>query len=143
MGSDKEPRQWCGKACASALDPQMDGMGMGEEKRLWSHSWRVLGGLFLAHIRPPDLSFLDPSTLSSQPPHKRALCRSAKRCQMHLYSLASPSPPPPEPWLKHCSARCRKQEERGWGPDVSQRSDGNVSPAFPFSSPLYSLLPPP
>lgn len=114
----------------------MDGLGMGEENRFWSHSWRALRGLFLAHIRPSDLSFLDPSTFSSQPPHKRALCGRAKRCQMHLYSIASPSTPSPEPWLQYCSARCRKQEERGWGPDVSQRSAGNVSSILPASSPL-------
>lgn len=47
-GSDDGVR----KSCASVLDPQMDRLWVGEENKLWSHSWRASGGLFLAHIRP-------------------------------------------------------------------------------------------
>lgn len=114
-----------------------DGGGAG----LCSHSWRASGGLFLAHIRPPDLSFLGPSTLHSQPPHKRALCGSAKRCQMHLYSLVPP-PPLPQSLGSSIALPGAGNRKRGWGPDVSQRSHGNISPALPVSRPLCSLRPP-
>lgn len=55
-------------------------------------------------------------------------------------------PPPrfPEPWHEHRSTRCRKQRSccRKRGPERSQKSDGNISPALSFSRIHYPLLPP-
>lgn len=124
----------------------------------WAHRWidcewgrRIssgatagrLQGVYFWHTFDPRPLLLGSSTLSSQPPHKRALCMSARICQTKLYSIA---PPPrfPEPWHEHRSTRCRKQRSccRKRGPERSQKSDGNISPALSFSRIHYPLLPP-
>lgn len=94
------------------MDPQMDGRGW-----VSSHSWRAPAGLFLAHIRPPDLSFRALHAEFSAPTQK-GLVRESEGCPAHLHSA-----PPPFPralavvWL----CRCRKQEE-GLRTRWSQRS---------------------
>lgn len=60
---------------------------------------------------------------------------------MHLYSIASPSTPSPEPWHEHRSSRCRKQEERGWEADTSQRSPVAITPCCLLSDSPPQLLP--
>lgn len=80
----------------------MDGRGW-----VSSHSWKAPAGLFLAHIRPPDLS-LRPLHAGFSAPTQKSLVRESEGCPAHLHST-----PPPFPgalagvWL----CRCRKQEE--------------------------------
>lgn len=71
----------------------------------WAHRWidcewgrRIssgatagrLQGVYFWHTFDPRPLLLGSSTLSSQPPHKRALCMSARICQTKLYSIAPP-----------------------------------------------------
>lgn len=103
-----------------------------------SHSWRARAGLFLAHIPPPALSFSGPSTLGSQPPHKRALCGSARTCPGHLYSM----PPLPQSLGMSIALPGAGNRRGGWGPDRSQRSGADAAPPSRPQAPLHPAAPP-
>lgn len=100
----------------------MDGPGW-----VSSHSWRAPAGLFLAHIRPPDLS-LRALHAGFSAPTQKGLVRESEGCPAHLHSA-----PPPFPgalagvWL----CRCRKQEE-GLRTRWSQRSGCKRQPRLPI-----------
>ena len=100
----------------------MDGPGW-----VSSHSWRAPAGLFLAHIRPPDLS-LRALHAGFSAPTQKGLVRESEGCPVHLHSA-----PPPFPgalagvWL----CRCRKQEE-GLRTRWSQRSGCKRQPRLPI-----------
>lgn len=109
---------------------------------LWTHRWTgwgwgrgqalkpqlegLRGSIFGTHSTP-DLSFPDPSTLSSPLHTKGALCGSASRGNASLYHCL----PSPEPWHGQHPTRCGRQERRGWAPDRSQRAEGSTSLARP------------
>lgn len=121
------------RGCGSALDPQMDRLWAGGREALQTQLEGRRGSISGTHSTPRPL-LLGPSTLSSQTPHKRALCISARRCQMHLYSIALPSPSP-KPWHEHRCTRCRKQEARQ-KPEVRWKSQPSLpqSPLLPAAS---------
>lgn len=119
----------------------MDGLGLGGgEKALKPQLESLQGSIFGTHSTP-DLSFPDPSTLSSQL-HTKGPCVGVPVEAMHLYCL-----PSPEPWHAQSSTRCGRQEGRGWAPDRSQRAEGSSSPSLPpcllAKPPLSTLLPAP